>query len=131
MRERPLSPHLSVYKFKYTLLTSILNRLTGLALSLGLLLFIYWLTMLSRGAQAYGQALPVLSHVAAKVVYGGALVAFCYHLCAGVRHLVRDTGHGMERGQAYRSSWIVAAAAVILAGVLGYFLFCPSAGSMS
>jgi succinate dehydrogenase / fumarate reductase cytochrome b subunit len=127
MRERPLSPHLSVYKFKYTLLTSILNRATGLALSLGLLLLVYWLTALARGARAYNEALPVLSHGLAKIVYAGLLVAFCYHLCAGVRHLVWDTGRGMERGQAYRSSWIVAAATVILALVLGYFLFCPRA----
>ena len=82
MRERPLSPHLSVYKFKYTLVTSILNRLTGLALSLGLLLFVYWLTALSSGPQAYSQALPLLSHVAVKALYAGLLVAFCYHLVA-------------------------------------------------
>jgi len=131
MRERPLSPHLSVYKFKYTLLTSILNRLTGLALSLGLLLLVYWLTALARGAQAYSQALPALSHNVTKVVYAGLLVAFCYHLCAGIRHLVWDTGHAMERGQAYRSSWLVAGATLVLALALGYFLFCPRAGSLS
>jgi succinate dehydrogenase / fumarate reductase, cytochrome b subunit len=126
MRERPLSPHLSVYKFKYTLLTSILNRLTGLVLSLGLLLFVYWLGALARGAQAYGQALPVLSHPLAKALYAALLIAFSYHLCAGVRHLVWDTGRGMERQQAYRSSWIVAGATAILAVALLYFLFCPT-----
>ena len=125
MRERPLSPHLSVYKFKYTLLTSILNRLTGLALSLGLLLFVYWVTALSRGAEAYRQAWPMLSHVIAKLIYAALLVAFCYHLAAGIRHLVWDTGRGMEKGQAYRSSWIVAAVTAILAIALGYFLFGP------
>jgi succinate dehydrogenase / fumarate reductase, cytochrome b subunit len=127
MGQRPLSPHLSVYKFKYTLLTSILNRLTGLALSLGLLLFVYWLTALSRGARAYDQALPLLSHPVAKVLYVGVLIAFCYHLSAGIRHLIWDTGRGMEKEQAYRSSWLLAAATAILAGVLGYLLFCPEA----
>ena len=125
MRERPLSPHLSVYKFKYTLLTSILNRLTGLALSLGLLLFVYWLTALSRGEQAYQQASLVLSHPIAKLVYAAALIAFCYHLVAGIRHLVWDTGRGMEKEQAYRSSWIVAGATAVLAIILGCFLFFP------
>jgi len=129
MRERPLSPHLSVYKFKYTLLTSILNRLTGLALSLGLPLFVYWLTALSRGQRAYQEALTVLSHGAAKIVYAVLLVAFCYHLFAGVRHLVWDTGRGMERAQAYRSSWALAGATAILALVLSYLFFCPAAGA--
>ncbi len=114
-----------MYKFKYTLLTSILNRLTGLALTLGLVALVYWLTALSRGARAYESALPLLSGVAAKVLYAGMLVAFCYHLCAGVRHLIWDTGRGLERQQAYRSSWLVAVAAAFLAAVLGYFLFCP------
>jgi succinate dehydrogenase / fumarate reductase cytochrome b subunit len=125
MADRPLSPHLSVYKFKYTLLTSILNRLTGLAISFGLILLAYWLTALSRGASAYDAALPVLAHCAAKVVYGGVLVAFCYHLVAGIRHLVWDAGRGLEKAQSQRSAWVVAAAAVLLAGTLGYLLFCP------
>jgi succinate dehydrogenase / fumarate reductase cytochrome b subunit len=128
MRERPLSPHLSVYKFKYTLVTSILNRLTGLALSLGLLLFVYWLTALSSGPQAYSEALPLLSHVAAKALYAGLLLAFCYHLAAGIRHLVWDTGRGLERDQAYRSSWMLAGVTAILSLVLGFLLFCPVAG---
>jgi succinate dehydrogenase / fumarate reductase cytochrome b subunit len=125
MGDRPLSPHLSVYKFKYTLLTSILNRMTGLALSLGLILLAYWLAALSRGADAYEAALPVLAHCAAKVVYAGVLVAFCYHLVAGVRHLIWDTGRGLERAQSQRSAWIVAAVTALLAGALGYLLFCP------
>lgn len=127
MRERPLSPHLSVYKFKYTLVTSILNRLTGLALSLGLLVLVYWLSALAGGARAYQQALPLLSHAVAKVLYAAMLVAFCYHLAGGIRHLVWDTGRGMEKRQAYLSSWLIGAATAILALLLGYFLFCPEA----
>lgn len=129
MGDRPLSPHLSVYKLKYTLLTSILNRLTGLVMSLGLLFFAYWLTMLSRGTRVYGQAWPVLSHGVTKIVYAGLLVGFCYHLCAGIRHLIWDTGRGMEKAQAYRSSWFLAGGTAILSLVFGYFLFCPEASS--
>ena len=125
MAERPLSPHLSVYKFKYTLLTSILNRFTGLGLSLGLLLLTYWLTALSRGADAYSQALTLLTHGLAKLVYAALLVAFCYHLVAGIRHLIWDTGRGLERSQSYRSAWFVGIGTVLLSLVLGYFLFCP------
>lgn len=126
MAERPLSPHLSVYKFKYTLLTSILNRFTGLGLTLGLLLLTYWLTALSRGPEAYAKALTLLTSGLAKVVYAALLVSFCYHLVAGIRHLIWDTGRGLERAQAYRSAWLVGIATVMLALALGYFLFCPA-----
>src|SRR5437762_2404102 len=61
MPPRPLSPHLSVYKFKYTLTTSILNRFAGLALSLGLPLLVYWLLAVAGGAQAQARAMRVLS----------------------------------------------------------------------
>ena len=129
MRERPLSPHLSVYKFKYTLLSSILNRLTGVLLSLGLLLLVYWLGSLACGPAAYARAVAVLSLPVFRLLYAALLVFFVYHLCAGVRHLIWDTAVGMERAQAYRSSWILFVATVVISLVLGYFLFCPQVGA--
>jgi succinate dehydrogenase / fumarate reductase cytochrome b subunit len=54
-------------------------------------------------------ALPI-----AKLVYAALILAFCYHLVAGIRHLVWDTGHGLERAQSQRSAWLVVAASVIL-----------------
>ncbi|HKT71986.1 MAG TPA: succinate dehydrogenase, cytochrome b556 subunit [Steroidobacteraceae bacterium] len=122
MRERPLSPHLSVYKFKYTLTTSILNRFTGLILSLGLLVLVYWLMAVATGPGAYAQASEVLSHGVFKLIYLGLLAAFCYHLVAGVRHLIWDTGSGMERLQARRSAWIVVGVSLLLFIGLGYWL---------
>lgn len=120
MRERPLSPHLSVYKFKYTLVSSVLNRLTGIALAVGLLMLAYWLTALSRGASAYEAAMRCLGSGAAKIVYIGLIVAFAYHLSAGIRHLIWDTGRGLERRQSQISAWLVALATVVLALVFGY-----------
>src|SRR5690606_18670137 len=105
MHERPLSPHLSIYKFKYTLVTSIANRLTGLVLSAGLLVLAYWILALAAGAEAYARALEVLSHPLAKLVYAVMLASFAYHLLAGIRHLVWDTGRGLERIQSQRSAW--------------------------
>jgi succinate dehydrogenase / fumarate reductase cytochrome b subunit len=122
MRERPLSPHLSVYKFKYTLTTSILNRITGVVLSVGLLVLVYWLMAVAGGARAYTRAEAVLSFPLFKLVYAGLIASFCYHLTAGIRHLVWDTGHGLERAQAQRSAWIVACVSVALMLVLGYWL---------
>jgi succinate dehydrogenase / fumarate reductase, cytochrome b subunit len=125
MSERPLSPHLSVYKFKYTLVTSILNRFAGLILSTGLLLLVYWLVALAGGARAYAQARAILSLGAFKLVYVLLLGALVYHLVAGIRHLVWDCGIGLERASARRSAWIVAAVSILLTLILAYLLFAP------
>jgi succinate dehydrogenase / fumarate reductase cytochrome b subunit len=123
MVERPLSPHLSVYRFKYTLVSSILNRLTGAALAGGLLVLGYWLVALSQGPEAYAKAYVVLSHWVFKVVWVGLLFSFSYHLAAGVRHLVWDTGRGLERAQSQKSAWLVGAVSVMLTAVLIYWVF--------
>jgi succinate dehydrogenase / fumarate reductase cytochrome b subunit len=122
MAERPLSPHLSVYRmYRYTLLTSILNRATGLALSAALILLVYWLTAVARGPVAYEAARRVLALAVLKAVYVGLLAAFSYHLFAGIRHLIWDTGHGLERSQAKRSAWLVALASLALFAGLAWW----------
>ncbi len=122
MAERPLSPHLSVYRmYRYTLLTSILNRATGLALSAALILLVYWLAAVARGPVAYEAARRVLSLDVLKAVYVGLLAAFSYHLFAGIRHLIWDTGHGLERSQAKRSAWLVALASLALFAALAWW----------
>jgi succinate dehydrogenase / fumarate reductase, cytochrome b subunit len=124
MRERPLSPHLSVYKMsQYTLATSIFNRLTGVSLSVGLIVLVYWLMAVASGTAAYARAYDILSSGILKLVYAGLLVAFCYHLVAGIRHLVWDTGRGLERVQSKRSAAVVIAVSIALILVLGYWLF--------
>jgi succinate dehydrogenase / fumarate reductase cytochrome b subunit len=120
MPTRPLSPHLSVYKFRYTMVTSILNRFTGVALSAGLLLLVYWLTAVAGGAHAQARAARLLSLPVAKLGYAGLMFAFSYHLIAGIRHLIWDTGRGLEREQARRSAWLVGAASIALTLVIGY-----------
>jgi succinate dehydrogenase / fumarate reductase cytochrome b subunit len=125
MPERPLSPHLSVYKFKYTLVTSIANRFAGFVLSVGLLILVYWLVSLAAGARAYAQARGILSLGVFKPIYFLLLAAFVYHLVAGVRHLVWDCGLGLERASARRSAWLVAAVSIALTLILAYFLLGP------
>jgi succinate dehydrogenase / fumarate reductase, cytochrome b subunit len=123
MRERPLSPHLSVYRFRYTLTTSILNRATGLALSVALLPLAWWLMAVAGGKASYERALPLLSSGVCRLIYAAALFAFFYHLVAGIRHLVWDTGYGLERTQSQRSAWIVVIASVVLALSAVYWMF--------
>jgi succinate dehydrogenase / fumarate reductase cytochrome b subunit len=123
MPTRPLSPHLTVYKFKYTLATSILNRLTGLSLTAGLALLVYWLVAVASGAQAQAHATRLLALPAAKALYAALLAAFSYHLVAGIRHLVWDTGRGLERAQSHSSAWLVGLVSVVLTLVLGWYAF--------
>ena len=113
MNQRPLSPHLGVYKFMYTMALSIMHRITGGAASVGLLVFVWWLMALASGPGAYATAMQVLSSPVAKLLLVGFTFSFVYHFCNGIRHLIWDTGRGLERAQARRS-----AAAVIVASLL-------------
>ena len=124
MRARPISPHLSVYRMtRYSLATSIFNRITGCILSVGLIVLIYWLMAVAGGTRAYVRAHEILSSGFFKLVYAGLLIAFCYHLVAGIRHLVWDTGRGLERAQSKRSAGIVVVVSIVLIAILGYWLF--------
>jgi succinate dehydrogenase / fumarate reductase cytochrome b subunit len=115
---------MSVYRMtRYTLLSSIVNRMTGLGLSVGLLLLVYWLTALSQGEQAYEQAVKLLSSPLVKLVFAGLLIAFCYHLVAGIRHLIWDTGRGLERKQSMQSAALVVVGTVVLLAIFGFLAF--------
>jgi succinate dehydrogenase / fumarate reductase cytochrome b subunit len=102
------------------MVTSILNRFTGMALSAGLLLLVYWLAAVAGGERSQARAGRILSLPVAKLLYLGLIIAFSYHLIAGVRHLIWDTGRGLERSQARRSAWLVAAASLALMFVIIY-----------
>ena len=107
--ERPLSPHLQVYRPQITSVLSILHRATGLALSLGMLVLAYWLVAVATGEAAYSAARSLLGGVALKLCYAGWCFCFFYHLANGIRHLVWDIGVGLERGQYQLSGWLVVA----------------------
>ena len=120
-RERPLSPHLQIYRWQYTMALSILHRATGVALSVGMLLLVYWLVALASGPEAYADARIVFAHPITRVLLVAFSFAFFFHLCNGVRHLMWDTGRGLERKAARTSGWIaflVAVAATVLFWVL-------------
>ena len=118
MPPRPLSPHLGVYKFMYTMSLSIMHRLTGIAASVGFLAFAWWLMALASGPEAYAGTMRCLSSPPAKLLLGGFVFSFVYHFCNGIRHLVWDTGRGLERAQARRSAALVIVSAVLLTGLV-------------
>jgi succinate dehydrogenase / fumarate reductase, cytochrome b subunit len=127
MPERPLSPFLTVYKFKYTLATSILNRFTGLILSAGLVLLVYWLVALASGVHAYAQARALLSLGVMKILYAALVAAFVYHLAAGIRHLVWDTGACLAKKTAERSAWLLVCVSIVFTLILIYLFLRPAA----
>jgi succinate dehydrogenase / fumarate reductase cytochrome b subunit len=121
MSTRPLSPHLTVYRMsRYTLATSFFNRVTGVGLSAGLPLLVYWLVSVAGGSRAYGQAQRLFGLPLMRLVYAGLVVAFSYHLLAGLRHLVWDTGYALERSQSRRSAYLVVVLSIALMLLLAY-----------
>ena len=114
MRPRPLSPHLQVYRLQHTMVLSILHRATGVVLSLGLLLLAYWLLALASGPLAYAGAARLLASPLGLLLRAGFTLAFWYHFCTGIRHLVWDTGRGLEKAAARRSAVVVLIAVLLL-----------------
>jgi succinate dehydrogenase / fumarate reductase, cytochrome b subunit len=113
-RERPLSPHLGIYRPMYTMVLSISHRITGVLLSIGLIVLICWLLALAGGQDAYGTALECLRSPLVQLLLLGWLFSFFFHLCNGIRHLAWDCGFGFERKQARASGWVVFISAVAL-----------------
>ncbi len=112
--QRPLSPHLQIYKFQYTMVLSSAHRITGLLLSVGSLLLVYWLWAIAAGQAQYARAMSCLSSPWVKALFLGLTFCFFYHLCNGVRHLAWDLGYGFEKRQARASGWLVVICAALL-----------------
>jgi succinate dehydrogenase / fumarate reductase cytochrome b subunit len=122
-QERPLSPHLQVYRWQLTSVMSILHRVTGVALAVGTLLLAYWLIAAAAGPDAFATAQGFIGSILGRVLLFGWTVALFYHLCNGIRHLFWDAGRGFELRTAYASGWavvVVAAALSVIAWIAGY-----------
>lgn len=115
-RERPLSPFLT-YRWQYTNTLSILNRLTGLILSLGLIPLVYWVVAAASGPEAYAKALEVLGSPLATFIMVGASFSFFYHLLNGIRHLAWDLGYGFDLRVARATGWATFIGALVLTAV--------------
>jgi succinate dehydrogenase / fumarate reductase cytochrome b subunit len=108
----PLSPHLSIYRWPITMTISTLHRVTGVAMSVGLIVLCAWLISAAAGAADYERVVSLLSTMIGKLMLIGFSFAFFFHLANGVRHLVWDVGYGFEKHQANASAWFV----LLLAG---------------
>lgn len=109
---RPLSPHLQIYKPQLTSVLSILHRITGCALAVGTLLLVWWLVAAATGPDYFALVQAVMGSWIGILVLIGFSFALFYHLCNGIRHLFWDAGHGYELDAAYRSGRMVIAGSV-------------------
>lgn len=125
MRQRPLSPHLQIYRPQLTSVLSISHRLTGLALAAGTLVLVYWLLAAAAGPDAYASAQAALGSWLGRIVLLAFSFALFFHLCNGIRHLFWDAGLGFELKTAYASGnavVIVSIAMTIAAWGLAYLM---------
>lgn len=113
-KARPLSPHLQVYKPQLTSILSIFHRGSGVFLSLGTPLLVYWLWAVAAGPAYYIEASQVFANGFVQLVLFAWTAAFFYHLCNGIRHLFWDMGKGFELKDLYFSGYMVLAVATIL-----------------
>ena len=111
---RPLSPHLTIYRWPISMTLSILHRLTGVALSGGLVILTIWLLTLSYGATAYEPVAALLGTLFGKLLLVAFSYAFFFHFCNGIRHLFWDVGKGFEMRQVFASAWSVVIASLAL-----------------
>jgi succinate dehydrogenase / fumarate reductase cytochrome b subunit len=111
---RPLSPHLQVYRPQLTSVTSILTRITGNALILGSLMITWWFVAAAAGPDAFATADAVLTSWFGKLVFLGSIWALWYHTLAGIRHLVWDQGIGLDIETAEKLGWAVIGGSVVL-----------------
>ena len=112
--QRPLSPHLQIYRWQLTSTLSIVHRATGIALSVGTLLLVWWLVAAASGPDSYAKVQGFMRSWLGVFCLVGWSFSLFYHLCNGIRHLVWDTVHGFELRQIYFSGWVSVAASILL-----------------
>ena len=120
--ERPLSPHVQIYKPQLTSMLSIGHRLTGVALALGTLFLVWWLIAAASGGGAFATVQGFFGSWLGLALLFGWTFSFFYHLCNGIRHLMWDAGHGLDLRTTYVSGWMVimaSSALTIVAWIAG------------
>ena len=111
---RPLSPHLTIYRWPITMVLSIIHRITGVALSVGLVALVAWFAVIAYDFIPYDPVLTFMRSLPGRVVLFGFSFAFFFHLSNGIRHLIWDTGRLFEKRQVDMSAWIVLLASVAM-----------------
>ena len=113
---RPTSPHLTIYRWPVTMMTSITHRATGMALTGGALILAWWLVAISNGLDGgYQQFMALAASPLGMLVLFGATWSLAYHFFNGLRHLAWDLGYGFDKKLAERNSVIIFALSALSA----------------
>ena len=112
--DRPLSPHLQVYKWQITMVMSIVHRITGVGLGLGTLLLAYWVMAAAAGPVPFGTAQDLIGSWLGRLVLLGFTWSLVYHFLNGIRHLFWDIGKGFELRVLNASGWTVIVLSVVI-----------------
>ena len=119
-RERPLSPHLQVYRWQITMVMSILHRATGVALTVGAFGFAWWLLMLARGGEAADNAMACVQSPIGLLFAFAFSLCMVYHLLNGIRHLLWDAGRGYDIPSVYKSGYTVFVLTVVVTAAIWF-----------
>jgi len=117
-KQRPLSPHLQVYRWQIQMASSILHRATGIILSVGALLIAFALLAMATGPEAWEQVRNLAGSWFGRLILFGWTWAFAYHLLNGIRHLVQDAGYGFSIPAFVRSGWLSVAGSLVLTAAI-------------
>ena len=121
-RTRPLSPHLTIYRWPLTMILSILHRATGVSLSVGLIIFSVWLFAIAFGEQYFTFFVYIFSNWIGRFLLVVWTFAFFLHFCNGLRHLYWDTGRGFDKDKVEISARIVVFSSLLLTGIFWVYL---------
>ena len=111
---RPLSPHLQIYRWYFTMALSIAHRVTGAGLAVGLVLLTWWLLALAGGPDSFATVQAVMDNFLGGLILFGFTAFFFYHALNGVGHLIWDLGYSLEKVDAFQSGVVVVAGAAVL-----------------
>ncbi|MCP5145407.1 MAG: succinate dehydrogenase, cytochrome b556 subunit [Gammaproteobacteria bacterium] len=120
--QRPISPHISIYRWELTMVMSIVHRATGGALAASMVLVTWWLAAVATGGSYYESARQFLASGLGQLLLLAWSFALFYHLCNGIRHLVWDSGRGFAPATARQSGIIVIVCALVLTVIQAYLM---------
>ncbi|WP_037255647.1 succinate dehydrogenase, cytochrome b556 subunit [Roseobacter sp. SK209-2-6] len=115
--ERPLSPHLSIYRPQMTSMSSILTRITGNALIIAVIMVVWWLLAAATSAEYFELANGLLTSWFGRIVLLLSTLGIWYHFLAGLRHLYFDAGHGLDIETAEKLGWGCIAGSFVLTAI--------------
>lgn len=108
---RPLSPHLTIYRPQITSILSIFHRASGCFMALSMAMIVWWFLAGAYGSAYFEFVDGLMTSVIGGLILIGSAAAFFYHLCNGIRHMWWDMGNGFELGQVTASGWLTMIAA--------------------